>query len=140
MTRKARRVSGVVDRRLNMRLTLDVEDIKSSTQEIAMLGQYSVNVVNFVEEAKKVVVEVENEVKVRIKLVRNRKGTMGVRFLGVDLSSLLKAEKLSSGVIDCKFVYNVARLLSEEGASEKEISRKCKDIGGTLFSMGIEVE
>ncbi len=133
-------MSGIVDRRLNIMLTLDVEDIKSNTQDIAMLGQYSVNVVNFVEEAKKVVVEVGNEVKVRLRLIRSKKGVMKVRFLGVDLCSVLKAEKEEYGGISLKFVYNVARFMSEEEESEEEIRRKCKDIGGTLLSMGIKVD
>lgn len=140
MTRKARRVSGVVDRRLNMMLTLDVEDIKNSTSDIAMMGQYGVNIVNFVEEAKRVVSEVNNESKVRIRLIRTRKGMMKVRFEGVEVCAILKAESKFKGDVDLKFVYNVARLMSGEDAEEEEVRRWCKHIGGTLLSMGVEVD
>jgi ribosomal protein L11 len=137
MTRKAKRVSGVVNRRLNMRMTLDVEDIKNSTQDIAMLGQYSVNIGVFVEEAKKVVSSVSEEVKVRLRLVRNNKGTMRVRFDGVDLCSILKAEIVEGGKVDVAFVYNVVRMLGCD--EDEEVRRKCKNIVGTLSSMGVEV-
>ena len=120
-----------------MILTLDIEDIKSSTQDIAMLGQYGVNINQFVEEAKKVVDGVAQEVKVKLHLIRNRKGEMKVKLRGIDVCSLLKMEVVE-GRIGRDSIYNIARLLEED--NDINVKLRCRHLTGTIRSMGIEVE
>jgi ribosomal protein L11 len=140
MTRKYKKVSSILTRKLNMKMTMDVLDIKNTTQEIAMLGQYGLNVAIFVEEAKAKSQEVEGGAKVRLRLIRNAKGNISVILRGIDGSYLIRSEMdMEENCIEGKSIYNIARFMSGENVSTKDLERVCKSIYGTIASMGVEV-
>lgn len=123
-----------------MKMTMDVLDIKNTTQEIAMLGQYGLNVGSFVEEAKVRSQEVAEGAKVRLRLIRNAKGNISVILKGIDSSYLIRSEMdMEENCIEGKSIYNIARFMCGEEILDKELERKCKSIYGTIASMGVEV-
>jgi ribosomal protein L11 len=141
MTRKYKKASSILTRKLNIKLTMDVSDIKNTTQEIAMLGQYGSNIANLVEEAKLKSKEVSEGVKVRLNVERNAKGNISVTLRGIDCSYLIKSEmNEDENCITFKSIYNIARLLGGESISEIELRDIRKAILGTIASMGLTVE
>jgi ribosomal protein L11 len=141
MTRKYKKASSILTRKLNIKLTMDVSDIKNTTQEIAMLGQYGLNIANLVEEAKLKSKEVSEGVKVRLNVERNAKGNISVTLRGIDCSYLIKSEmNEDENCITFKSIYNIARLLGGESISETELRDIRKAILGTIASMGLTVE